>query len=357
MKEVDVFKSYYKVLKEEVQKEKDKFNEQIIQEENLFLRENLESFKELNSKGKNIRGFLVKLGYSLIKENQEYANSLALAYEVFQTAILVHDDIIDKDETRREIETIHYRNKKKYEKDSSDREEVLHFSNSIALCIGDYGLFLANKIISDAYSKDKNLGKVLSCFNQTVLNTIKGEVLDVMLPFHSKYKELNSKELEKNILEVYRLKTAYYTITGPLKIGMLLAGANKKQLEEIEHFAEPLGIAFQIQDDILGIYSNETGKVKGSDIKEFKQTILFSHIMETEYKEEFMKIYGQDITEEKIEKIQELFQRSGSLKYAQETRDLLQKESEKQLEKITWISNEKKILLKGFMKYLQERNT
>ena len=354
---IDKFKEYYKDTKEKIDNRIEKFNKELVKEKNPILKENFELFKTLNSEGKLVRGTLVNLGYYLLKEDKDYSIDLSLAYEVFQTGILVHDDIIDNDDKRRGKETIHYANNKKYSKHSKDNLETKHLSESIAICMGDYGLYEANKIIADNYSKDPNLGKILSNFNNTVLTTIKGELIDVILPFQGKHDLLDNKSIEKNIMEIYRLKTSHYTIIGPLSVGLLLAGANEEQLKEIEKFGEKVGIAFQIQDDILGIYSEEMGKVQGSDIREFKQTILYSHILNTEYKDELFKYYGkEDISEDNIKKVQELFVKSGSYKYAYDKMNKMYDEAEDILKQIKWIKKDKKELLEGFVEYLRKRN-
>ena len=276
---------------------------------------------------------------------------------MFQTAILVHDDIIDKDEIRRGKETIHNKNYKKYNEYSNDKEELTNLSNSIGICMGDYGLYSANKIISESYFNDLNLGRVLNCFNTTVLNTIKGELLDVILPFQSKHMNIDNKLLEDSIMNIYRLKTSHYTIIGPLSVGLILAGSDDKKLDDIEKFGEKVGIAFQIQDDILGIYSNEMGKVIGSDIKEFKQTILYSHIMTTEYKDKLEKYYGNDnLNEEIVEEVKNIFKESGSLEYATNKMNEMYDESINILNSINWINEDKKEILRGFVEYLRTRN-
>ena len=313
----DVFKKYYLEEKEKLNKKLAEFNKKLVVEDNKIIKENLGYFSNLNSDGKLVRGCLVNLGYYLLKDNREYSNDLALAYEVFQTAILVHDDIIDHDTLRRGKDTIHHANYKKYNKYSNDKEELINFTNSIALCMGDYGLYSANKIISTAYAKDKNLAKILNYFNDTVLNTIKGELLDVVLPFQSKNTKLSKKYLTDSIMDIYRLKTAHYTIIGPLSVGLILGGASEDKITEISNFAEKVGIAFQIQDDILGIYSDEIGKVVGSDIKEFKQTILYAYISGTRYKDELLKYYGKDKLNDKIVKrVRKLFEISDAVKYS-----------------------------------------
>ena len=350
------FKDYYKKVREKINAKLSKYNKELVIEENKLIKENLELFSNLNSDGKLVRGALVNLGYYLLKDDPDYSLDLSLAYEVFQTAILVHDDIIDNDNTRRGKETIHYANYNKYKR-YDDSCESIHLGRSIALCVGDYGLYKSNQIIIDSYKADPNLSKVISNFNNTVLTTIRGELIDVILPFQGKYNLINDKDIENNIFEIYKLKTAHYTIIGPMTVGILLAGGDNSKLKEIELFGEKVGIAFQIQDDILGIYSDEMGKVKGTDIKEFKQTILYSHIINTEYKDELMNYYGKnDISEQNISKVQELFRKSKSYDYAINKMNNLYDESIEILNNIKWIKEDKKDLLRGFVEYLRTRN-
>ncbi len=351
------FIEYYKKEKETISKLIIEFNNSLLIEQNPIIKENIELFKNLNSDGKCVRGTLVNLGYYLLKENKDYSNDLSLAYEVFQTSILVHDDIIDNDSKRRGKDTIHYANVNKYKNYSSDLVELKNLGDAVAICMGDYGLYLSNKIIIDSYNKDNNFSKVLSYFNDTVINTIKGELLDVTLPFRSKYKIEEDKNLEEYIMNIYKLKTAYYTIIGPLSTGMILAGTTQEELKDIEKFGELVGIAFQIQDDLLGIYSEETGKVKGSDIKEFKQTILYSYTCNTEYKDKLLKYYGKpNLTEENIKEVEKIFESSGAKEYAEKMMNNMYDESLTILNNISWIKEDKKDLLRGFIEYLRTRN-
>ncbi len=351
------FIEYYKKEKEIINKLLIEFNNSLLTEQNPIIKENIELFKNLNSDGKCVRGTLVNLGYYLLKEDKDYSNNLSLAYEVFQTSILVHDDIIDNDSKRREKDTIHYANINKYKNYSKNEVELKNLGDAVAICMGDYGLYLSNKIIIDSYNKDNNFSKVLSYFNDTVINTIKGELLDVTLPFRSKYKIEEDKNIEEYIMNIYKLKTAYYTIIGPLSTGMILAGTTQEELKDIEKFGELVGIAFQIQDDLLGIYSEETGKVKGSDIKEFKQTILYSYTCNTEYKDKLLKYYGKpNLTEENIKEVEKIFEISGAKEYAEKMMNNMYDGSLTILNNISWIKEDKKDLLRGFIEYLRTRN-
>lgn len=357
MNNIEVFRDYYNEQKKELELLMKDYNEKLIVEDNPIIREYLEYFADLNSDGKLIRGILVNLGYHLLNNDSNYSGYLALAYEVFQTAILVHDDLIDKDDKRRGKKTVHCRNTEKYNSYISDREEISHFSNSIGICIGDYGLYAANKIVTDNYMNDSRLGIVLNYFNSIVLSTIKGEILDIVVPIREKYQLEDNTKLEEHIMNISRLKTSYYTIVGPLASGLLLAGADSKMVDDISEFGEKVGIAFQIQDDILGIYSDKMGKNIGSDIKEFKQTILYSHISNTPFIEDFKTIYGrEDITMEDIERVRELLRISGSLKYAEDKMNELYNDSLDVLNSITWINDNWKSILRGFVEYLRLRN-
>ena len=350
-----LFLEFYNKEKKKLEEKIKEFNNN-LKEDNQIINNNLDSFKKLNSNGKLIRGILIELGYYLLSNDTKYAIDLALAYEVFQTSILVHDDIIDQDDIRRGVKTIHSVNKDNY-KIINDKNTINHLSNSIALCMGDYGLFTANKIITESYINDDNLGKILTCYNDIVLKTIKGEILDVVLPYESKYKGIEIDTLKDSIMNIYKLKTAYYTIIGPLILGLTLKGATTKQKEDIELFGEKVGIAFQIQDDILGIFNDNIGKITGSDIKEYKQTLMYYYIQTTKYKDEFNEIYGtEDLSDKNITRIKELLIKSKSYEYALDTMNNLYDESLELLNNIYWINTNKKELLRGFVEFLRNRN-
>lgn len=354
----ELFEKYYKEVMLELDEVINNYNNDLIKNKTGYLKKNLEFFTNLNSNGKMIRGFLINLGYKILSsKNSNYSMPLALAYEIFQTSILIHDDIIDNDNFRRGKETIAYANYKRY----SDYSEVeaKKVSDSIAICIGDYGFYEANQIIVKNYKNDCNVVDVLSYFNDIVLKTIDGEILDVILPFECKNNIFNSGNLEDIILNVYRLKTAYYTIIGPLCLGMILSGSSKDKIDDITKFGEKIGIAYQIQDDILGIYNDNMGKVLGSDIKEFKQTILYSYVSEksNEYMFDLLKYYGKDdINKEDVESVKKIFNDSGAYNYACRYMNDLYDEGLNLLDSFSWINKEDKDILKGFVMYLKERN-
>ena len=306
---------YYKTKLKEFETELKKINKSFIENDNPIVIDAVNKFINMNGDGKFLRGCLIDLGYKLTKSD-DYAKTLSLAYETFETSILIHDDIIDNAHLRRNKETIHETYKNEFKKYNIENDNT---NTSLALCIGDLGFFYTNEMITKKYKNDKNLAKLLSYYNNIVIKTIKGEIIDVALPFIEKNDKKHTLH-EEDIMEIYRLKTSWYTVIGPFVLGMILGNSKAKDIETFEKVLEPLGIAFQIKDDILGIYSSKEilGKSVYSDIEEFKQTILYSYIKikRNDLLDELLKYYGKSITEEESKKVQKLFEDSGALEYA-----------------------------------------
>jgi len=258
--------------------------------------------KEGCTGGKRIRGTLVSLGYDLantheLKENEEVMK-VAAAYEIFQTAILAHDDIIDKSRMRRGQPTI-------YVKLGGD-----HYGVSQTISLGDLGFFMAYKSIAESTFPDFLKVKTLDFFSEKLMQTVLGQMLDVEL---SHEKSLANNVVEEEILTVYKYKTAYYTFVAPLSLGAILGGADAKIITKIASFGTDVGILFQLYDDIDDIFGDSqlTKKDIGIDIKEGKLTLLYStfwqHATESQ-KNVFKKYYGKaDSNKNAVREIRQLF--------------------------------------------------
>lgn len=321
------FKSYLKTSAKEINHELENFFNKWSKEiqktnpEILYLNQH---FINACSGGKRLRGTLVKFGFELT--NKKYNPEIlkpAIAYEIFQTAILAHDDIIDQSPLRRGKPTI-------YKALGGD-----HYGISQTICLGDIGFFLAYKIISESNFPDHEKNLAIASFSNSMLDTGLGEMLDVELP-HS-----NKKISEDDILTILHLKTAMYTITGPLSLGVILGGADKILLKKIADFGHNLGVAFQIQDDILGIFGTEEtiGKSVTSDIEEGKLTLLILYAQRNSNKEQkriLKKYYGNGkIKEEELKQIQQIFIETGALEYSQKMASELVSKAKKMIPKIT----------------------
>ncbi len=347
------FYIYYTNRKKEIEKEINKFNKVVLScKNNSIITDALNKFKYMNFDGKCIRGTLIDLGYKTLK-NDDNALPLSASYEAFETSILIHDDIIDNSPLRRGKKTIHELYKEEFNGLNIDNTPT-----SLALCLGDIGFFYINNYIVNNYKKNKNLSKILTYYNDIVIDTAKGEILDVYLPYIEK-NDKNHKLKEEDIMEIYRLKTSIYTIVGPFTLGMILSNNKDKDIKTMQEILLPLGIAFQIKDDIIGIFSSSDiiGKPNYSDIEEFKQTILYSYIkiQKPEYLDRLLKVYGkQNINEKEYNDIKQLLIDSGSLEYANNKMIELFNESKEKLLNAKINQNVKNILL-GFIKYLELR--
>ena len=312
-------------------------------------------FIDLNKDGKYLRGTLISLA-SLLAGYDNYLD-LALTYETLETSILVHDDIIDNARTRRGKDTIPRRICKEYRPYSDNPiyfNDVLKLANSLAICTGDLFFYEAQNYLVKKYGTHPNFPDILKLYNDIVIKTIKGEVIDVTLPFYGKY---DLKEIKnEDIINIYHLKTSTYTIIGPFALGYLLGG--KKIDQKMEDILNKIGLSFQIKDDILGIFGDTQtiGKPNTSDICEFKQTLLYSYVINTSYKEEFLKIYGnKEVSNKDLLNIREILKESGALEYTYNYLNDLYTDITEGIDALD-IKEDGKNILKGLIIYINIRS-
>lgn len=337
-KELLSFIKFYFPVRMKLEKKLSTLNNKLTSK-NPLIDEALSYFTNLNSDGKFLRGTLIGLGYQNASKNDFDFLDLSLAYETFQTAILVHDDMIDRGDKRRGKQTINTIYKEKF----SNLKDKEHIANSLSVCIGDLGFYISNQIIVENYFNHPNLAPVLKCFNDVVMKTACGEFIDVYLP-----NERDIEDLEPLIMDVYKLKTAIYTVLGPYFLGMILAG--EKDYKKHEKILLDIGIAYQIRDDIFGIYGKFTAKSVTSDIEEFKQTILYSYAIRTPYKDELLKYYGKKTGKKELEKVREILSDCGAKRYAEKKMLMLFNRARKTINESD-IKNKEALL--GLMTYLE----
>jgi len=243
----------------------------------------LDYFKAANKSGKMTRGLAVIVGYALAGgKDFEKAVIPAVAFEIFQSSILIHDDIIDKSERRRGMDSVYHRyNIIGRNKFHHKGEEAKHYGISQAICMGDAGLTFAIEVLAQSDFPAAITLKAVMNFINTITTTGLGEMLDVELPYYKK----NEDCTEDDINAVNINKTAQYTCTGPLQLGAILANADDKLMSNIKLFGDNLGTAFQIKDDLL-IFSEIKRREKDekdffADLKERKKTYLLRYALES----------------------------------------------------------------------------
>ena len=229
--------------------------------------------ESISSGGKRIRPYIVMLAYSAhIKDkspNYEVVYSVGLAMELLHNAMLIHDDVIDKDLIRHGVDNVTGRYIKLYSKDIKDEEKVHHYANSAAIIAGDLLISSARTLVSSCLGMDQSVSiKISELMDEAIFRVCGGELLDTEASFR------NSRASAKTIASE---KTSSYSFEIPLAVGATLAGASESEIELIARaYGRTLGIAFQIQDDILGVFGNEAvlGKSTSGDIREGKHTYM-----------------------------------------------------------------------------------
>ena len=356
------FLKYYLSIKDKFVLKMEDYNSLFVKGySNRFLEEALEQFVSSNKGGKFLRACLIALGYQSFGKDDDSYLPLGIALELFQTSILIHDDIIDKADKRRGMDTIPVRYQKLYSDQIKGDESFIDkrhdIGTSMALCLGDMGFYLALQVIAQNYKDNENLGRVLEYYNSVAIKTCEGEMVDVILPFYEEFYG-SEGDLENHVMEIYKLKTAWYSVVGPYCLGAILGGLDDDKVHKLEDALINLGIAFQIKDDLLGIYGDEKhiGKSVTSDVSEFKQTILYAYAINTEYKDELLKYYGKEIEAADMTKVRDIFSKSGAYDYAEKTMERLFKESFQAILDLDFLDLDKKKLLLGFAEFLRVRS-
>ena len=223
--------------------------------------------------GKLTRPALVVLGYQAFGGVPSKALfDLACAFELLHSALLMHDDVVDRDYVRRGAPTLsaHYRDLALAAgRNSVDAD---HAGNSAAIIAGDLLLAEAIKIAGRSAQGLDCEAEVEAAFHRAIAQAGAGELEDLL------YSLSQQPATTGEVLRMEELKTAAYSFQLPLQAGALLAGAGTEQAEVLGNVGCQLGIAYQVIDDVLGTFGDPkaTGKSIDSDLREAKSTILIS---------------------------------------------------------------------------------
>nr|WP_228537851.1 polyprenyl synthetase family protein [Nocardia sp. XZ_19_231] len=195
------------------------------------------------------------------------------ALELVQACALVHDDIIDSSRTRRGFPTVHI--------DFEDRHEAAGwpgdgaaYGSAVAILIGDLALAWADDLVNEAGLHPLALARFAPVWARMRTEVLGGQLLDIN-------GEAGGDESVEAALRINRYKTAAYTIERPLHLGAVLAGADDALVDALRTYGTDVGIAFQLRDDLLGVFGDPvvTGKPSGDDLREGKRTVLIAEAL------------------------------------------------------------------------------
>lgn len=281
--------------------------------------------------GKRMRPVLVLVSTELFGANVLKALDAAIGIELFHNFTLMHDDIMDKAPLRRGNPTVHVK-----------------WNESAAILSGDVMFVEAYKLMIKV--EDSILRKVLDIFSDTASGVCQGQQSDM------NFEKRDHVGFEEYI-EMIRLKTAVL-LAGSMQIGALIGGAEKEQADLLYEFGENLGLAFQLQDDILDVYGDpeKFGKQVGGDILADKKTFLLIKARELASGETALELdkwlnNSDVLPENKVNAITTIYNSIGVRKLAEAEMENYVLKALDALDKIA-VDNSRKELLRGFAEQL-----
>ncbi|MFC2111268.1 polyprenyl synthetase family protein [Bacteroidota bacterium] len=303
-----------------------------------FMSEPLELYEPISytlaDGGKRLRPVITLMACDLFGGDIEDAISLAIGFEVFHNFTLIHDDIMDLAPIRRNKETV-------YKK----------WNTNIAILSGDTMFAMGYDFVSN--TKIEYLKKVLKIFNQTAIEVCEGQQYDLNY-------ETSEDIAIPDYIEMIRLKTAAL-IAACMKAGAVVAGASDEDCDKIYEFGINIGLAFQLKDDLLDVFGDETvfGKKTGGDIITNKKTYLYIKAFEVADEETRIKLNNlfqlihQD--EEKINQVKKIYSKLQINKIVDQEIDIYYQKALVNLSEIN-IEEERKSEIKTFAENLMKRD-
>lgn len=281
--------------------------------------------------GKRLRPVLTLMANEMFGGESQKAIKAALAIEMFHNFTLVHDDIMDNADIRRGQPTVH-----------------IKWNQTIAILSGDLMMIKATDLLCETETND--LRTLISVFNKTAAEVCEGQQWDMNF-------ETQNNVTEQDYLKMITLKTAVL-LGCALKVGALIGGANTNDANHLYEFGKNIGIAFQLQDDILDSFGegDKVGKKIGGDIAANKKTILLIEALNSatgDDKDELYYWLGAK-SEEKIEAVLKLYAKYKVRDKAEQLKEQYLQLAFEHLKQIS-IPNENKLLLKQTAIDLMER--
>jgi geranylgeranyl diphosphate synthase, type I len=321
-------------------------------------------YSYVNQGGKSLRPAVLLFSCGAMGGDEAKAIPAAAAIEVFHTWTMVHDDIIDRDSKRRGGPTVHEEFRKRAISELDyDESEAIHYGISIAMLAGDMQQGWAVSILSELpQNNDIDPNLVLYLIRDSEMRVqsmlIEGQVLDIQyskLPIDSLNEELILDMLWKKTGALYE-----FASKAGAMLGLNTNDPDHPLVKAISSFASKCGIAFQLQDDILGIVGNERtlGKPVGSDIREGKRTTILYHTFRNannEQRDRLLRIFGNEqASDQDIEQAKILLRDLGGIESTKELAVSYVKDAMIHLDKIP--PSKYKDLLSLWAEYMIERD-
>ena len=305
------------------------------------------------SGGKRIRPALAYHGYRACDgETSPDIWSLAMSLELLHTYLLVHDDIMDRSDRRRRQPTIHVRFEEKHRREELKGNSE-KYGQALGILVGDLAHTYAHELFSDTLGSE-----YYSALSETFAHMEE----EVICGQHMELRVAAQGEADPDRLqEVLQLKSGRYSVQRPVQLGAQLAGASSEQLDTLTRYGAAVGEAFQLQDDLLGMFGDpETvGKPVGDDLREGKYTFLIHHTLQRSNSKDQQTVreaLGQsDLSTETIEEVARIMQESGAVDHVRQMIDDRLETAHVALQEEDF-REEGLDFLAGVIRYMKERN-
>ena len=286
--------------------------------------------------GKRVRPVLMLLAYNLFKDDPERIMTQAIGLETYHNFTLLHDDLMDNADMRRGHETVH----RKWD----PNQAILSGDTMLLQAFGRIGACEADKM------KD-----VFNTFLTTTYEIDEGQQLDVEF-------ETRNDVKEEEYIEMIRLKTSVL-LACAVKIGAILAGASKEDQENLYKFGEQVGLAFQLQDDLLDVYGDPKvfGKNIGGDITSNKKTYMLINAVNRANEAQCQELMGWIEAktfdrEEKVKAVTRLYDEIGIRQLCEEKMEACYAVAKECLAKVS-VSEERKAELSAYAAAMMHRQS
>ena len=283
-----------------------------------------DKLKELSTAGKMFRSCLMlkNLEYLGVEPTKKHIK-IGAAIELYHTSILIHDDYMDQDSKRRGLETFH---SYFYRKIGDE-----HCSNSMAVAVGDLGLFLATKTVDET-----EISGPITILCKEFISTCLAQLNDMAFA-------LEKEPSKEDILDMYRCKTGRYTFSLPFILSSSLAD---EEGDDFGRLGEILGILFQIKDDELGLIGDEeeTGKSSHSDVEDDKRTLHRLVAYETIDEDTLNQYFGQEQNKQSMNELRSILKEHDVFKELQEEMERYEEEAKTIISNLYLEPNHKEFL-------------
>jgi geranylgeranyl diphosphate synthase, type I len=309
-----------------------------IQQERLAaigpeLEEQVQAARDATSGGKRLRPSFCYWGFRAAGGDPAKQPILkaAASLEMLHVSALVHDDVMDSSDVRRGAPAAHRRfealQRARSEKSGNGGDPV-SFGIGAAILLGDLCLIWADEMLNTSGFDAASLAAASKFFDAVRVEVTAGQYLDLVA-------QASGEADMDRALRVLRYKAATYTVERPLHIGAALGGGGQHLVDSLSAYGLPLGEAFQLRDDLLGVFGDPalTGKPAGDDLREGKRTVLTAYAVEHASEvqlTEFDRLFGKpDLDDDEIQLLREILQDSRAV---QACEDLITERTEDSLD-------------------------